>query len=91
MKIAKLSMIALAATLVVGCATNGDIDNLQGQINDLKGSVDKASADAAAALSAANDASAKAAGAEAAANRAAQYAEETNSKLDSMFKKSMMK
>ena len=32
-KLVKLSMIALAASLVVGCATNGDIENLQGQID----------------------------------------------------------
>ena len=35
-KVVKLSMIALAATLVVGCATNSDIDNLQSQIDGLK-------------------------------------------------------
>ncbi|MGZ4993219.1 MAG: alanine-zipper protein, partial [Methylobacter sp.] len=46
---------------------------------------------AASAKSAADSASAQAASAEAAANRAAQYAQDTNSKLDSMFKKSMMK
>ena len=90
-KIAKISMIALVAGLVVGCATNGDIENLQSQIDGLKTSVAQASSDAAAAQSAANDASAKAASAEAAANRAAQYAQDTNSKLDNMFKRSMMK
>lgn len=90
-KIVKLSMIAMVASLVVGCATNGDIENLQSQIDGLKTSVAQASSDAAAAQSAANDASAKAAAAEAAANRAAQYAQDTNSKLDNMFKRSMMK
>lgn len=90
-KIVKISMIALAASLAVGCATNGDIENLQGQIDGLKTQVAQASSDAAAAQSAANDASAKAAAAEAAANRAAQYAQDTNSKLDNMFKRSMMK
>ncbi len=90
-RIVKISMIALAASLVVGCATNSDIDNLQSQIDGLKTSVAQASSDAASAQSAAADASAKAAAAEAAANRAAQYAQDTNSKLDSMFKKSMMK
>jgi murein lipoprotein len=90
-KIVKLSMIALAASLVVGCATNGDVENLQSQIDGLKTSVAQASSDAAAAMAAANDASAKAAAAETAANRAAQYAQDTNSKLDNMFKRSMMK
>ena len=90
-KVIKLSMIALAASLVVGCATNGDIEGLQSQIDGLKTSVAQASSDAAAAQSAAADAASKAAAAESAANRAAQYAQDTNSKLDSMFKKSMMK
>jgi len=40
---------------------------------------------------AAAEAATKASAAEAAANRAAQYAQDTNSKLDRMFKKSMMK
>jgi len=70
--------------LAVGCASTSDIENLQSQIDGLKTSVAQASADAA-------SASSQAAAAEAAANRAAQYAQDTNSKLDSMFKKSMMK
>jgi murein lipoprotein len=90
-KVTKLSMIAMAATLVVGCATNSDIDNLQSQIDGLNSKVSQASADAASAQRAAADAAAKAADAESAANRAAQYAQDTNSKLDRMFKKSMMK
>ena len=83
-KLVKASMIALAASLVVGCATNDDIENLQSQIDGLKTSVAQASSDAASAQTAAADA-------KAAAERAAQYAQDTNSKLDSMFKKSMMK
>lgn len=90
-KLVKLSMIALAASLVVGCATNGDIENLQGQIDGLKTDVARASSDASSALAAANDAAARAAAAEAAANRAADAAAETNSKLDRMFHKTMMK
>ena len=46
---------------------------------------------AAAAAAAADEANRRAAAAEEAANRAARTAEETNQKLDSMFKKSMMK
>ncbi|MEQ1543885.1 Lpp/OprI family alanine-zipper lipoprotein [Methyloglobulus sp.] len=83
-KLVKISMIALAASLVVGCATNSDIENLQTQIDGLKTSVTQASSDAASAQAAATDA-------KAAAERAAQYAQDTNSKLDNMFKKSMMK
>lgn len=77
-------MVAMVALLAVGCASTSDIENLQSQIDGLKTSVAQASADAA-------SASSQAAAAEAAANRAAQYAQDTNSKLDSMFKKSMMK
>jgi outer membrane murein-binding lipoprotein Lpp len=83
-KLVKASMIALAASLVVGCATNDDIENLQSQIDGLKTSVAQASSDAASAQAAAADA-------KAAAERAAQYAQDTNSKLDNMFKRSMMK
>jgi murein lipoprotein len=90
-KVIKLSMIAMVASLVVGCATNSDIENLQSQIDGLKTSVAQASSDAQSAQSAAADAAAKASAAESAANRAAQYAQDTNSKLDNMFKKSMMK
>ena len=90
-KVIKLSMIAMVATLVVGCASTSDIENLQSQVDGLKTSVAQASSDAQSALSAANDAADKAAAAEAAANRAAQYAQDTNSKLDNLFKKSMLK
>lgn len=83
-RLIKVSMIALAASLVVGCATNDDIANLQTQIDGLKTSVAQASSDAASAQAAAADA-------KAAAERAAQYAQDTNSKLDNMFKRSMMK
>lgn len=90
-KIVKLTMIAMVASLAVGCATQGDIDNLQAQIDGLKSSVAQASSDAASAKSAADSASAQAASAEAAANRAAQYAQETNAKLDAMFARTMRK
>jgi len=91
MKIVKISAVVLAAGLATGCASTSDIDKLQEQINGLKGQVSTASSDAAQAKQSAADAATKAAAAEAAANRAAQYAQDTNSKLDRMFKKSMMK
>jgi len=83
-KLIKITMIALAASSMVGCATNSDIENLQTQIDGLKTSVAQASSDAASANAAASDA-------KAAAERAAQLSQDTNSKLDSMFKHSMMK
>ena len=90
-KIVKISAVVLAAGLATGCASTSDIDKLQEQIDGLKSQVSTASSDAAQAKQSAAEAASKAAAAEAAANRAAQYAQDTNSKLDRMFKKSMMK
>jgi len=90
-KFAKASALVLFAGLAAGCATTSDIENLQSQIDDLKSQVSKASRDASDALSAANAANSAASEAAAAANRAAQYAQDTNAKLDNMFKKAMMK
>ena len=64
---------------------------MQSQIDKLKTDVAKASSEATEASAAASEAAMKAAAAEEAANRAADYAMDTNSKLDRMFKKSMMK
>ena len=61
------------------------------ELASLESKVSTASADAASAKAAAAEAASKAAAAEAAANRAAQYAQDTNSKLDRMFKKSQHK
>jgi murein lipoprotein len=90
-KLIKVSAIILTAGLAAGCATNSDVKDLQSQINALKGQVSQAASDAASAQSAAADAASRTAAAEEAANRAAKYAQDTNSKLDNMFKKSMMK
>ena len=80
-KAAKLSVLALCGGLVVGCAGTAknadDIANLQAQVEGVKVQVTAAEASAAAAA-------ASASAAEAAAN-------ETSSKLDRMFKKSMSK
>ncbi len=90
-KATKISAIILTAGLATGCASTTAIDNLQSQIDSLNSQISAASSDSAKAQAAAAEAAAKAASAEAAANRAAQYAQDTNSKLDRMFKKSMMK
>ncbi|MEE7627932.1 Lpp/OprI family alanine-zipper lipoprotein [Methylobacter sp. Wu8] len=87
----KLSMIALACSLITACATNSDIEDLQSQVNGLDGSVKQASADAASAQTTAADAAAKAGAAETAAKRAAQLSQDANNKLDKKFKKSMRK
>jgi len=91
MNVLKISTVVIAAVLATGCASTSDIENLQSQIDGLKSQVSTAAADAATAQAAATEAATKAGAAEAAANRAAQYAQDTNSKLDRMFKKSMMK
>ncbi len=91
MKVLKVLAVTLAAGLATGCASTSDIENLQAQIDGLNVKIATASSDAANAQAAATEAATKAAAAEAAANRAAQYAQDTNSKLDRMFKKSMMK
>jgi murein lipoprotein len=80
----KVSMIALAASLMVGCATSSDVESIQTQIDGLKTSVAQASSDAASANAAASDA-------KAAAERAAQYAQDTNSKLDRIHHGRMIK
>mgnify|MGYP000565371554 CR=1 FL=1 len=87
----KISAIILTAGLATGCASTSDIEGLQSQIDTLNTQISSAAADSAAAKASAAEASAKASAAAAAANRAAQYAQDTNSKLDRMFKKSMMK
>jgi len=90
-KALKISAIVITAALATGCASTSDIEGLQAQIDGLNTQISAAATDSATAQAAAAEAAAKAAAAEAAANRAAQYAQDTNSKLDRMFKKSMMK
>ncbi len=90
-KVIKLSMIALAFSLLGACATNSDVENLQSQVSGLDASVKQASADAASAQTTAADAAAKAEAATAAANQAAQLSQDANKKLDRKFKRSMMK
>ena len=90
-KVINLPMIALAVSLVTGCATTSDVENLQSQVNGLDTSVKEASANAASAQTTAADAAAKAEAAKAAASEAAQLSEDANTKLNKKFKRSMMK
>ena len=90
-KVIKLSMIALAFSLITACATTSDVEDLQSQVNGLNTSVKEASANAASAQTTAADAAAKAEAAKAAASEAAQLSEDANTKLNKKFKRSMMK
>lgn len=69
--------------------TNDDIANLQSQIDGMKTAVAQCSSDAASAQSAADAASTQASSAEVAANRVAQFAQDTNNKLDQVFRNSV--
>jgi outer membrane murein-binding lipoprotein Lpp len=91
MKATKLGVLLLSAGLTVGCASKSDLNNLQTQVDGLKAEVASVKSTADEALSAAQAAESKAASAESAARRAAASSEEVNSKLDRMFRKSMMK
>ena len=86
-----ISLILVLFSLVAGCATTSDVENIQSQVNGLDTSIKQASADAASAKSTAADAAAKSEAAEAAANRAAELSQEANSKLGKHFRRSMMK
>ncbi len=90
-KVAKLSILVLCGGLAVGCASKGDIANLQTQIDDLKVQTSAAATAAEQAAAKAASAEAKAASAESIAYGAEATANETSSKLDRMFKKSMSK
>ncbi len=83
-KAAKLSVLALCGGLVIGCASTGDLESLQAQVDGIQTQVTAAEASAAAAAASSVAAAESSAAAEAAAN-------ETSSKLDRMFKKSMSK
>jgi hypothetical protein len=90
-KIIKLSMIALAFSMITACATTSDVEDLQSQVNGLDTSVKQASANATSAKTTAADAAAKAEAAKAAASEAAQLSEDANTKLNKKFRRSMMK
>ena len=82
----KLAVAALAGVLlgVGGCATTGDRDKLQAEIDQLKVDTSAASSDAADAKSMAQQAINT-------ANDAKAQSDATEEKIDRMFKKSMYK
>ena len=90
-KLLKVSALVLGTSLVVGCASTGDLEKIQADIDGLKAQTAAISAKADSAANDASAAAANAAAATAAANRAADSAAETNQKLDRMLNKAMMK
>lgn len=75
----KMLLVSMIAVFVVGCASNGDVENLQSQIDLLKTST-----------SAQIEASTVKAGSMC-TEHCAKGEKEINDKLDSLFKKSMTK
>jgi len=84
--------LVLIATsgLLFGCATTQQ-DDLRGELEQVRAIAEKAAADAAAAKSAAAAAQASADAASATANSARSQSQETDAKIDRMFKKAMYK
>jgi outer membrane murein-binding lipoprotein Lpp len=88
MKATKFAAILVASGLSVGCASKGDVSNLQTQIDGLKAEISSVKSTADEALSTAQSAESKASSAEATARRAEAA---INAKLDKGFKHGMMK
>jgi len=84
LKITAAGVMAAALTGLTGCATTSDLDELRAEVQKANATANQAASDAA---SAKQDAAA----AKTAAEAARDSAQETNEKLDRMFKKSMYK
>lgn len=87
----KMLMVLAVSMLIVGCATNSDIEGLQSQIDGLRVTVAQVSVDTASASVAASNALVKAKAAEVAANDALVYIIQTDNKVDIAFKNAMSK
>lgn len=79
-KTVQIAVVLFAAAIATGCANS----QLQTEVDELKAQMKAVSAEA-------SEANERSKAAEATANRAEQTADDANSKLDRMFKKSMMK
>ena len=80
-RILQIASVIFVAAIATGCANT---KQLQADVDALKAQMNTVSTEAA-------EANERSKAAEASANRAEQTAADTNSKLDRMFKKSMMK
>ena len=88
-----LAIVAATSVVAVlgGCATTSDLDALRADVNAAKADASAAKAEAAAASKAAAEAKAMASDAVNTANAAKATSEETETKIDRMFKKAMYK
>jgi murein lipoprotein len=81
-----LSALLIAVSCLNGCAKTSDVEALEARVTVLEGKMSALVVDVAAVKEATADAAVKALAAEAAANRAAAFAEDTNTKLNLIFK-----
>ncbi len=87
-RVAATGLMLAALAGATGCASTSEIDTLR---SDMQAEIDKANATAQQAAADAAAARQDAAAARAAAEEARDIAQDTNEKLDRMFKKSMYK
>ncbi len=86
-----LATVAVLYTGISGCASTGELASLKSQIDQASADAAAARAEAAAASRDAADAKAMAGTATNTANQAMSLSQETDSKIDRMFKKAMYK
>ncbi len=90
-KAARVLLVALCIGWIAGCASQASIDSLHSEMETISKTANDALNEARRAGELSQQANAKASEASKEANEAAAMAEDANSKLDRMFKKSMMK
>ena len=86
----KLAVVTLLASAVVGCAASSYIPPMQAQIDKIKVETAQISTTSKQAHDLADEAVQRSKAAEAAANRAAEAAQGTSTRLDSLFKRHML-
>lgn len=86
------SLVTLAASVMLfGCATTANESDLRSELGEVRAIAEKAAADAADARQAAADAQSRADAAMSTASSAKAQSEDTEAKIDRMFKKAMYK
>ena len=82
----KIILLSLITSVTLGCAKSSDLESLGKRVTGLEEKMSGLEADISSVKSAVADAANKAKAAEAAANRAAEIAQETNSKINNILK-----